>query len=383
MTSVRILHIIVGLEAGGAELMMSRLIDRNHGRAELEHRVISLTDIGPIGKELQLFGVTVYALGIRGVRGLPLGFWRLVRTIREERPDVVQTWMYHADFLGGLAAFVNRRRIVWGVRATDVKSEGVRKTVWLRRLCAVLSHWLPDKIICAAEASRRAHIDIGYDPSRMIVIPNGFDVPTLADTATNRASARARFGIAANELVVGTVGRFNPVKDYATFVEAAALIVRVLPQARFLMVGRGLDVDNPELMRWIRRAGITERTILLGERTDVLRCLAVMDVFCLSSRNEGFPNVVGEAMSAGLSCVVTDVGDAALLVGETGIVVPCANPSRLASGVLSLLHLAPQQRLDWGIAARRRIESHFTIEAVRIEYADIYRALSSDARRLD
>jgi glycosyltransferase involved in cell wall biosynthesis len=369
-----VLHVIVGLDAGGAELMLGRLIDGNRDRAGPRHSVVSLTDIGPVGQDLLRAGVAVHALGMRGPAGLPVGLWRLYRLIGAARPDVVQTWMYHADFLGGLAGFARRRPVFWGVRATHVGAEGVTATIWLRRACALLSRWLPKKIIFAAEASRRAHVGIGYDISKLVVIPNGFDAHALANAASRREAARAGLGIAPGTPVFGLVGRFNPVKGIDIFVEAAGRVARANPHTLFLMVGRGLEPANAQLMDWIGRAGIRDRTLLLGERADVPDCLAAMDMFCLSSRSEGFPNAVGEAMGVGLPCIVTDVGDAAMLVADTGIVVPAEDPNALAAGMTRLGALPVSQRLVLGAAAQRRIESQFSVDTARRRFTAAYRA---------
>jgi len=370
---MHVLHIIVGLEVGGAELMLSRLIDGNRAAPELGHSVVSLTDLGTVGAKLVRDGVAVHTLGMQGAASVPASLLRLHTLIRRLRPDVVQTWMYHADFLGSLAAVLaGHKRVVWGVRATHVRSEGVRTTIWLRRLCATLSHWIPEAIVCAAEASLQAHAVAGYDRSRMIVIPNGFDAAALKAAAKERTAQRASFGFSDGEIVIGAVGRFNAVKDFHNLVQAAGIVAKTSDKARFLLVGRDLDAGNDELRSWIDQAGLAGRITLLGERSDVPACIAAMDIFCLSSRSEGFPNVVGEAMGVGVPCVVTDVGDAAMLVGDTGLVVPRENPQALATSLMQLLNTSSQARLVRGVAAQHRIESYFSMELARRNFSQLY-----------
>lgn len=381
---MHVLHIIVGLEIGGAELMLSRLIDGNRQAPELRHSVVSLTGLGTLGAALQREGVPVHTLDMNGAPSVPASLLRLRRLIRQLRPDVVQTWMYHADFLGGIAAVLaGHKRIFWGVRATHVRFEGVRSTIWLRRLCALLSRWIPEKIVCAAEASLRAHARAGYDRSRLIVIPNGFDTVLLKAAAQGRSAQRSCFGFTEATIVIGSVGRFNAVKDFHTFVRAAGLVAEASEHAQFLLVGRDLDEHNVELMGWINQAGLAARFTLLGERSDVPTCLAAMDIFCLSSRSEGFPNVVGEAMAVGVPCVVTDVGDAAMLVGDSGIVVPPENPPALAAGLVRVMNLPTQEREQFGKAAQRRIESSFSIEVARQRFEQVYRQENTNIRGQD
>jgi len=316
-------HVIVDLNFGGAEFMLKRLIESHASDTGIQHSVISLTDFGKIGPQLVAQGIQVTALNMRGFLGMPKALYSLYRIFIKSKPDIVQTWMYHSDLLGGLAArLAGIENIIWGVRTTELAKSGNRATVLVRKTCAFLSRYIPKVIVCAAEASRRIHVAIGYDDKRMIVIPNGFDVVRLTATAEQRYQHRALLEITAEELVVGSLGRFNPVKDHANFIAAAGMLAPKYPRLRFLLVGRDLDQNNMALKQHIDATGHADRFILLGERQDVPVCLKAMDIFCLHSRTEGFPNVLGEAMTMGLPCVATDVGDAAYLVGDTGIVVP-------------------------------------------------------------
>lgn len=374
---MNVVHIIVGLNVGGAECMLKRLIESHQGNAAYRHTVISLTDIGKIGRQLQTLGVDVRALHMHSALDIPRVLWQLVRLIRASGPELVQTWMYHADLLGGLAARIaGNRNVIWGIRTTDVQAAGKRATTMIRLACAWLSRWVPHTIVCAAEASRLAHVAAGYDAARMVVVSNGFDLSRLVATADRPAVLRAQCRIDATEVVIGIIGWFNPAKDHKNFVRAAGLVAQKYPHVRFLMVGRGLDAGNAELASEIAQTGHAGRFVLLAERGDVPVCLAAMNIFCLSSRTEGFPNVVGEAMAMGLPCVVTDVGDAAMLVADTGIVVPKEDPIRLAHGLEYLVVMAPDSRRLLGQKARERIHAEFTMELARDRFEEIYQRVA-------
>lgn len=374
---MRILHVIVGLDVGGAELMLKRLIDSQGSTSAYVHSVVSLTDVGPVGMQLRDSGIEVYALGMKSVLGFPAALFRLVGIIKARRPAVVQTWMYHADLIGGIAARMARKReVIWGIRTTDVRAAGASRTAWVRWICALLSRSVPRVIVCAAEASRRAHVAVGYDASKMVVVPNGFDLVRIFAGSEERAKSRSDCGFGRGEVVVGILGRFDPTKDHENFVRAAGLIARSHANVRFLLVGRGLDADNQELAGWISRTGCKERFVLLGQRADVPVCLAAMDVFCLSSRTEGFPNVVGEAMAMGLPCVVTDVGDAAMLVADTGYVVPKEDSAALAAGLEKMINLDSEARAALGAKAKQRIMAEFTIDRARERFESIYKSLT-------
>ena len=377
---MKILHIIVGLGVGGAELMLKRLAESHRHSTIYEHKIISLTTVGKVGLELRKLGVDVRSLEMGSVLDVPRVLWKLSRIIKLETPGIVQTWMYHADLLGGLAArFAGNRRIVWGIRTTDVQAGGVRATTLVRKVCAWLSSKIPHTIVCAADASRRAHIAVGYDATRMTVVPNGFDLTRLVATPEQRVGLRQMCGFDDTHVVVGTLGRFNPAKDHANFVRAAGLVAQGHPEVRFLMVGRELTSDNAVLMHWIQQTGCADRFVLLGERADAAVCLSAMDIFGLSSRTEGFPNVVGEAMAMGVPCVVTDVGDAAMLVADTGVVVPKEDSSALALGLGQLLTLEADVLHAQGQMARQRIVAEFTIMRARDRFEAVYQRVANES----
>ena len=373
---MKILHVIVGLETGGAELMLKRLVQAQAGLSEFRHSVVTLTSVGSVGEELRSMGVPVDALGMRGPLGAARATVTLSPPIRAVRPDVVQTWMYHSDLIGGIAARIaGVRAVVWGIRTTDITSAGRTATVAVRAICAKLSAHVPAAIVCAAEAARRAHVASGYNASRMLVIPNGFDLAQMATEPKDVAALRDAYGFGSDTLVVGSLGRRHAAKDHATFLRAAAAVVRQDARARFLLIGRDVDLRDRELAWLVAATRHPERFAFLGQRRDVPVCLGAMDVFCLHSRNEGFPNVLGEAMAMGVPCVATDVGDAAVLLGDSGEVVPKETPDALAAAILRMLSRTDEQRRRVGELGRQRIRQHFTIESAADRFAALYRRL--------
>jgi len=365
-----VLHVITSLAVGGAENALYRLILEFRG-SQYSHTVIVLKPGGGMYPRFVEAGIQLIILDIkRSPISHIMQLYRLVRTLR---PDIVQTWLYHADFLGGLVArLAGNRNVIWGVRTTDVDGGCARATSFLRQLCASLSRWVPHTIVCVAEAARRSHSLVGYDAARMVVVGNGFDLAGLAAGRAQRHRLRRQCGFDADDIVLGTLGRFNLDKDHANFVAAAGQLARRHERLRFLMVGKNLETDNAELMQWIAATGYAHRFVLLGERADVSVCLAAMDIFCLSSRTEAFPNAVGEAMAMGLPCVATDVGDVALLMADTGVLVPKADPNALAQGVTGLMALEPDDRAQLGQRARERIGAMFNMRYVRERFERIY-----------
>ncbi|TCS34315.1 glycosyltransferase involved in cell wall biosynthesis [Paucimonas lemoignei] len=365
-----VLHVITGLVVGGAEMALYRLIQQSQG-AGYTHTVIALTPEGGMRERFAEAGIKLIVLN---VRKRPISeFFHLYRLMRQLRPDIVQTWLYHADLLGGLAArLAGIRNVIWGIRTTDVNIGCARPTALVRRACAAISRWIPRTIVCVAEAARRAHALIGYDAARMVVVGNGFDLSRFSVPAEQRMQIRTQCGFTEDAVVIGTVGRFNADKDHANFVRAAGILAKRDRNLRFLMVGRNLDRNNSELMQWIGETGASDQFVLLGERADVPVCLAAMDIFCLPSRTEAFPNALGEAMATGLPCVATDVGDVAAVMGDDGVLVPKMNSAALADGVTRLLELGTGGRQSLGRRARTRIHEKYSMESTRMRFENIY-----------
>ncbi len=375
---IELLHLITDLDIGGAERMLQKLLARRDS-SRFDVQVVSLTDVGVVGKEIEKLGIPVRGLGMKPGLPDPIALLRLVGWLRRDRPRLLQTWMYHADLLGGLAAtLAGNIPVVWNVRHTNLDPRSNKAgTLRMARACAVTSRWLPARIVCCSEASRRAHAALGYAANKMVVIPNGFDLDLFRPDPSARASVRAELGIPEGAPLVGLIGRFHPEKDHHGFVEAAGYLSGRLPDARYLLCGQGVTWDNPVLAEWIASAGPRSHWHLLGLRGDIPRLMAALDILVSSSVGEGFPNVLGEAMACGVPCVVTDVGDSAWIVSDTGRVVPPRDPRALADASAATLAMGSADRQRLGLAARARVEQHFSLPAIVDRYERLYLELAA------
>ncbi len=240
------------------------------------------------------------------------------------------------------------------------------------KACARISHALPDRIVCCSEASRQVHLALGYDDSRMLVVDNGVDVSLFQPDPIARAQVRDELGIAPDTILIGLIARFHPQKDHRTFTRAAADLSARRKDIRFLLSGENVVPQNAELAGWIEEAGIGDRVHLLGLRTDPARVTAALDVATSSSAfGEGFSNAVIEAMACGVPCVVTDVGDSARIVGDTGIVVRPSDPDALAGAWSDLLETEEKGKM-LGRAARARVLERFDIAQMIAGYRALY-----------
>ncbi|BDG03436.1 glycosyltransferase family 4 protein [Anaeromyxobacter oryzae] len=378
---IRIIHVINGLDTGGAELMLLKLLTRLDRRIVTPAGVISLTDAGPVAREISALGINVRALGMR--RGVPNAAMvpRLVKWIRSARPDLVQTWMYHSDLLGGLAGRLARVPVVWNVRDSFLDPRQAKLTTRAtQKACAALSRVIPTRIVACSEAGRKGQISAGYDGRKFVVIGNGFDPSRFRPDAEARASVRAELSLDPNTPLVGLIARYDPVKDHATFLAAARVVAEHAPSARFVLAGAGITLGNEALSAEIERNAVLGRVHLLGRRDDVPRLTAALDVACSSSYTEGFSNTIGEAMACGVPCVVTDCGDSAYIVGDSGKVVPPRDPVLLGNAIVSILSSTPDERRLLSAAARSRVTEMFTLDAVAEKYQNLYSSIAGAAR---
>ena len=309
---------------------------------------------------------------------------RLARRLRALDPDLVHTWMYHADLIGGLAArLAGIDAVAWNIRNSDLsRASSSRSTRMVVRANALLSRRLPRRILCCSERAMQIHVAIGYDPARFELLPNGFDLSLFRPDPRARAAVRAEFDVADDAPLIGLVARWHAQKNHRGFVLAAAKLLRTHPDARFLLVGDQCDTHNPVLQQWLREAGVTETFRLAGRRDDIARMTAAFDIATSASiSGEAFPNVLGEAMACAVPCVATDVGDSAAIVGGTGRIVAPDDVDALADAWSSFLRLGPGERAALGESARRRVSENFELQAVADRYERAFIALARPVGR--
>jgi glycosyltransferase involved in cell wall biosynthesis len=371
----RLLHVITGLATGGAEMMLARLAVQL--ATEFDQSVISLTQNGSAANLLTEAGIPVKVLGMSIERPNPLLLFRLAKWMRTFRPDIVQTWLYHADLVGGLAACLARApAVVWNIRSNELPADTTKpRTRWVLSACAAMSHRVPDRVVCCSQAAVQTHVEAGYDLSKFVLIPNGFDLARLRPDPTARVRLIHTLGVPEESRIVGNVARFDPFKDHETMFRAAASVCARLPTTYFVMIGRGMDNSNASLKRLLDRCGLGNEVRLLGERSDVPDIMTGFDLMCSSSVSEGFQNTLAEAMACGAPCIATDVGDAHLIVGDTGWVVPRRDPAALANALIEALTLTPHDLHEIGRRARKRVETNFDLALAVRRYADLYRSL--------
>ena len=361
-----VVHLITGLGGGGAERMLARIAMYAFGPEAPRQIVISLMGEGTHGSTLRSAGVELHCLDMRnGLSFFPV-LLRLAAIFRRLKPNVLMTWLYHADLVGTLAAMIaglSMRRVIWNVRCSDMNLAHYAATTRIATIALARLSRFPACVAANSKAGQRAHSGMGYRPRKWIYLPNGFDLDVWRPDEGDREAVRNELKLAPGILAIAMIARVDPQKDHGTFLAAAQYLVARHSNLRFVLIGKGTEA-------LALPAAMAGQVIALGERQDVDLLLRGLDIVVLSSMTEGFPNVIGEAMATALPCVVTDVGESAELVGETGLVTPARDPTALAEAIMKMVSESPEARQARGARARERIRANFSIDRI----ANLYKA---------
>ena len=375
---MKVLFVVTGLPVGGAEKMLLRVCRGLSPGYTPSVVVLERLSQDGLASQFHEAGIPLRSLNMKGPASVPSGVLKLAILLRRERPDVVCTWLYHADLIGTLACrLAGHRALAWNIRNSDLEPS---RTPLSRRLVARANAAMsraPQIILCCSAAAQDIHVAFGYEASRFRLIPNGFDLSLFRPDPGARMAVRTELGVAPEAPLIGMIARFDPYKDHRSFIAAAGIVHRHHPSARFVLVGKGCEASNETLTGWIAEQGLAGTVHLLGMRTDVPRLTAAFDVATLTSWGEAFPNVVGEAMACAVPCLATDVGDAAAILGDTGLIVRPGNVDDIAEGWQRLLDLGETGRRKLGAQGRVRVQAHYELRSVLAQYEQTFDELAA------
>lgn len=367
MQLIPIIHLITELDRGGAQTALYRLLAHTDRQQYAPHVLCLYNGDKVVAQQIHQLGIPVTDLGMRAQWRLD-GLWRLYRLLRQERPFILHTWMFHANIPGRILAKLAGVPIVISAERTMGQEGRFRR--WINRLTGRL----PDSIICVSpQVADFAAQKIGLPFAKLIVIRNGIDLAQFQNLPDPQ-TAREEFGLPAQGRLIAAIGRPRPVKGFAYLLDAFAQIAVAYPDLYLVFVG-----DGPEkrpLQTAAAQLPCANRVRFLGDQQDIPRLLAGLDMLVLPSLWEGLPNVVLEAMAAGLPVVATAVGGTPELVthNETGLLVPSQNPEALAQAISQLLD-QPEQAAQMGRNGRQRAAAQFTIERMTQQTEALYNRL--------
>lgn len=370
-----IIHIITGLSTGGAEMMLCKLLS-NYDKNLFNPVVISLMNRGILGNYIKELGIPLYTIGLNNYRLRPVIFYNFIKYIHELKPDIIQGWMYHGNIAASLSGLylLNKVPVIWNIRHTPYNLRNEKRfTSLLIRLGALFSYQ-PKYIIYNSQASAYRHKLLRYNNKSSKVIPNGFDCLQFRPSLTARLAIRNELKLKKDDFLIGFIARYHPMKNHVGFIRAAGKLISKYPNIHFVLAGRDVDKSNSVLVDLIKEEGIISQVHLVGERNDISEITAAFDIATnFSSWGESFPNTLGEAMACGILCVVTNIGDSALIVGDSGIVIPPKNIDELVKAWIKLVKMGPIGRKQLGRKARERIVNNFSLLKIVNNYEEMYR----------
>ena len=379
---MRVIFLIRSLESGGAERQLV-ILAANLARQGFSVSVVTYYGGGQLESELQgIAGVRVMSAGKRGRWDVAGFIWRLWKLVREVRPDVIHGYMYGANELALLLGFAGHARVVWGVRASGLEMQRYDWTTRLLQWTGARLSSQADAVISNSHAGRRFHIELGYPSQRFLVIPNGVDTDVYKLDDVGRHNIRSQWQVSTDEVLIGIVARVDPLKDHDTFLHAAAALESGGVPVRFVIVGPGTKQNLLRLKAVADQLGVGHRVIWAGPRQDMPLVYSAIDIVTSTSLSEGFSNSLAEAMACERTCVATDVGDAGLILGEFGQLVPPRSPQALARAWLKVLEERAEHRAARGIQARIRIAENFSVRALAARTGDVLMRVAAGARSL-
>jgi len=360
--SLRLVFLIRSLDFGGAERQLL-LLTRNFPRTNFEFSVVCFYENGKLFRQFADAGVTVIPLDKKGRWDIFPFLFRLNRQIRKIKPDVIYSFLAVPNILGAFMKIINPGVcLLMGVRGS---SRDLNQYDWLYRL----SFWLESRaarfanaIIVNSHAGFEQYTKTGFPASKMTVIQNGIDTESFVKETESGKHLRLEWGVPVDAPLVGMIGRLDPVKDHSTFIEAAGIVKQSMPQVRFVVIGDGPTEYLDHLKGQAGELGLTGCIRWENTRPIIQPVYNALDILCLSSKGEGFPNVIGEAMACGVPCVATGVGDIPEIIGDTGFIANPGDPSSLAEGINKMLSRTPGERHHLGERASARIRTLFSVD---------------------
>ena len=369
---MKVLHIITSLGDGGAENTLYKICKYDSVN---EHIIISLKKADKYSLLLKKINIKVYHLNMKFYS--ILNFFYLIKLLRFLKPNIVQTWLVHGDLIGGVAAKLSGfHNIVWNIRYSnlEVKKNNLINLL-LIKLLAKLSFYIPKLIIVVSKSTKKNCKDLGYHEKKLFLISNGYDLSILKPSKNKRLHFRKSFKIKKKTTIIGNVARYDPMKDHENLLMALSLIKKQNIDFFCILAGSNVDKKNMKLVNIIKRLKLSNYVKLLGSHNNIVEVMNEIDVYVQSSGyGEGFPNVVAEAMACETPCIVTNVGDAAFIVGKTGWVVPKNNSLKLSKAIMNSI-FSKMKTKNWQQRcnqARLRIVQNFDIDIMVHSYNKLW-----------
>lgn len=368
----KVLFISPGLDSGGAENILFNIVLKMKKDKII---LISLTNYGFYGNKLREKGYKIYALNMKKNISFLFKIFQLFKIISNNKPEIVHTWLYHANLIGGsLSRIIGIKKIIWSIHH-DYEEPNFLFALEMKIL-TILSYFLPQKIVFCSSSSKLNHINQGYKESSCIVIKNGVSLDIFKPNKKYRREIRSILKINNDCLLIGNIARYHPIKDHDNLLKALFLLKSYKVNFKCILIGIGLSKDNILLSQKIKSLDLNEDIILYGESFEIYKILNAFDIKVLSSRKEAFPVSLLEAMAIQIPCISTNVGDAKEIIGNSGWTINICDPLSLA---LKLKEVSEKRYLlnEKSKLTRKRVKSKFSLEKMHLNYKKLYNNLNS------
>ncbi len=356
----KIVHIMNGLDRGGTEKALFLLLKSL--QTDYQFYIIVLDKPGIYSSQIANLGIPIKHLYMKThpIKACLV----LIKSLRQIRPDIVQTWLYHADLLGGITAkLCGVKKIIWGIRCEGIHLK--KTTRIMKHGCALLSTIIPHHVVTNSQSAADKHIKAGYHAAKIRIIYNGFEIPAIKERVASKSESRTK-------ITIGTLARYHPDKDYVTMIRAIDIICRAEPTTYFVLCGPGCHSKNEELIKLLAQTESAKQITLINGVPESTAYLNTLDIFVQSSKTESFSNSLVEAMLCGVPCVATDVGETRAICGEHAVLVAKENPEQLAQGCLKLIKKTPAERVHLGKLASPYIAHHFSLPSYALNFKTLY-----------
>lgn len=363
MKKLKVIHLIPSLDRGGAEMSLIKLVKNTN--EILDHEIMTFSQKGSMSCELEEIGIPVHTLNFKKT-GYIKSIYIFYKFLKSNKFNIMQTWMYHADLFGLISAkLAGINSIFWNVRCSTVyiNDKSIKKQLVLRTN-AFLSKYVCG-IITNAHINKEVHIKYGYHNKNWSVIPNAFDTDKFCPSKDIYNKKRHELAISSDEILIGFMARFDEFKDHETFLKVIEKLSIENKKIKGILVGRG--IKNAKITNNYKKK-LNDSLILIDEVCDTSTFYKIMDVHLLTSTSEGFPNVIGEAMSTGVPCVATNCGDCAEIIGDTGYISKAKDIQSIVNNIKKII----QEKSEKSEAARVRIINNYSINIMCNNYHRIY-----------
>ena len=367
----RVLHVIYSLGQGGAERTLSNICLRSKKHI---HHVVCLTNKSFYSNLLEKNNIKIYELNMNKLQNLFISPLRLYLILKKIKPEIVQTWMYHSDLFGGvIARLAGVKVVLWNVRSSSFKIPLISHSSLLTsRINALISSFLPNKIICCGKYTAQCHVKQGYDSSKIKIIFNGVDTNLFSPNSKKRNLVRMKYKINSHTILFGMIARYTPEKDHKSLLKALSLCNNLDQEWKCILCGKDMDYNNYELVEIINSLNLSQKIHLIGTQINVNEIYNALDLHILSSRSEGSPNCLTEALSSGVPCISTSVGDAQFILKKRDWIVNPNNHYQLAKVIKKFINLSESERAKISESSRKLIKSEFSLSKMIESYDNLY-----------